>query len=112
MAKPELTAAKNAPAATAGKPALVKNEKPVVEAFVNFTIYGADGKTIVLRSNRGFPITNSEKYPMSLEDKALVELARSNGGTAIIQNVEFRVVIHAEKPASLDTTGIVLKKAA
>lgn len=102
MAKPDLTAAKS-PSAPALKPALVK-EKAKVLAFVNWSINGDDGKPI-LRSNRGFSLIDNEY--LSLQEKALIELATQNGGTAIV-NAELRIVIHAEQPEKLDISAIKL----
>lgn len=107
MAKPELKVAssKNAPA---GKPALAK-EKAKVLAFVNWEIVDDEGNA-VLRSNRGFSLLDNEY--LTLEDKALIQLATENDGSALV-NARLRIVLHHEKPAQLDISKIsVIKKAA
>lgn len=107
MAKPDLKTVSSSASAVSGKPALAK-EKAKVLAFVNWAINGEDGKPI-LRSNRGFSLLDNEY--LTLEDKALIQLATDNGGTAVV-NAELRIVIHAEKPAQLDISKIQLVKKA
>lgn len=102
MAKPDL---KNP--ATPAKPVAAK-EKAKVLAFVNWQINGEDGKAI-LRSNRGFSLLDNEY--LTLEDKALIQLAMDNGGTAIV-DAELRIVIHQERPESLDISGIKVRSKA
>lgn len=107
--KPAVQAQPNAsaPAATrrpaSSKPAAEK-QKPV--AFVNWRIADEDDNT-QLRSTRGFSMFDNEY--LTLEDKALIELARKNGGTAVVK-AELRIVISQEKPEKLDTSGIKLVK--
>jgi len=86
------------------KPVAKEKQKPV--AFINWQINDEDGETI-LRSSRGFSLFDNEY--LTLEDKALIELAQNNDGEAIIM-AELRVVIAKEKPTKLDTSKIKLVK--
>jgi hypothetical protein len=106
MARPTLVPA--ASKVTSGKPALAK-EKTKVLAFVNWEIVDDEGNA-VLRSNRGFSLLDNEY--LTLEDKALIQLATENDGSAMV-NARLRIVLHHEKPAQLDISKItVIKKAA
>jgi hypothetical protein len=96
MAKPDLTKT------GASKP--VTKEKAKALAFVNWTIRGEDGK-VLLRSTRGFSLLDNEY--LTLEEKALIELATQNGGSAIVA-AELRVILAQEKPTHLDISGIKL----
>lgn len=98
MATPELTT---------NKPVVTK-EKDKVLAFVNWAIVDPDTGEILLRSNKGFSIMDN-KYK-TIEDDALINLAKENGGTAVV-NAQLRIVIHQERPESLDISKIkVIKK--
>lgn len=97
------------------KPAPVKNtavKAPVASAkakavaFVNWRIPNADGETL-LRSTKGFSLFDNEY--LTLEEKALIQLAKDNGGSATVM-CEMRIVIHQDKPESLDTSKITLIK--
>jgi hypothetical protein len=96
------------------KPDLNETAKPEVKAkdkvlaFVNWSIVDPDTGETLLRSNRGFSIIDN-KY-LTLEDKALVQLATDNDGVAVV-NAQLRIVIHHERPESLDVSKIkVIKK--
>ena len=93
------------PAVTATKSATrvpLQKEKTKAIAFVNWRIAGKDGETL-LRSSKGFPIFDNEFT--SLEEKALVELAKQHGDTATVM-AEMRIIIAQEKPESLDISKI------
>lgn len=91
-------AAPKAPVATAAKAKAV--------AFVNWRIADEQGETL-LRSSKGFSLFDNAY--LTLEEKALIELARANGGSATVK-AELRIVIHADKPDSLDISKIALIK--
>ena len=81
-------------------------EKQKALAYVNWSIPSAvKGEKDLLRSSRGFPLFDN-KY-LTLEEKALIQLATDNDGTAIIA-VEMRIIIAQEKPESLDISKIKL----
>ena len=88
----------------APKEAAPVKEKQKAVAFVNWSINGSDGK-VALRSNKGFPLYENEF--ITLEEKALVELAKNNGGTAVVM-AELRIVIAQERPEHLDISKIQL----
>lgn len=87
-----------------GKGAAVKKDKAV--AFVNWKIADADGETL-LRSSKGFSLFDNEY--LTLEEKALIALAKNNGGRATVV-AELTIVISHEKPESLDISKIQLVK--
>jgi hypothetical protein len=92
--------------AVSRKPAvstLVK-EKAKAIAFVNWRIADADDNTL-LRSTKGFSLFDNEY--LTLEEKALVKLAKDNGGSATVM-AELKIVIHQDKPESLDISKIQL----
>lgn len=96
-------ATKPVPAATrrpAGAP--VQKEKAKVLAFVNWRIADEQGETL-LRSTKGFSLLDNEY--LTLEDKALIELAQNNGGSVVVA-AELRVVLHQERPERLDISKI------
>lgn len=89
------------------KPATAEKAKPI--GYVNWSVLGADGKS-VLRSNRGFSIFDNEHC--TLEEKALIELAKNHGGSATV-NATITVIVAKDKPTSIDVTAIpVISKAA
>ena len=99
--------------AAATKPAVAANKyaaskapnnktKDKAVAFVNWRIADANGETL-LRSSKGFPIFDNEFT--TLEEKALVALAKQNGDTATVV-AEMRIMIAHEKPDSLDISKI------
>ena len=102
----ENTATKPVPAATrnTGKTPAAAKEKQKAIAYVNWRIADDNDETL-LRSSKGFPIFDNEY--LTLEDKALVELAKNNGGTAIVV-AELRVILAQDKPESLDISKIKL----
>lgn len=73
-------------------------------AFVNYEIpTKGDAKNI--RSPKGFPIWQDEKYPNKCED-LLVQLAEDNGGVAVV-NLRCRIVLN--RPAqALDADSVEL----
>ena len=79
-----------------------EKQKPI--AYVNWRLPDADGETVI-RSTRGFSLFDNEY--LTLEDKALVQLAKDNGGTVIVQ-AEFRITVAQEKPETLDTSKVQL----
>jgi len=96
-----------APAATrtANKPVpAATKEKQKASAFVNWRIADEAGET-VLRSSKGFPIFENEF--LTLEEKALLQLARENNGTAVVV-AELRIILAHDKPESLDISRIKL----
>jgi hypothetical protein len=99
---------KPAPQKVAPK-APVAKDKQKATAFVNWAIPSSEDPTkYALRSSKGFSIFENEY--MTLEEKALVQLAKENGGSVEI-NAVLRIVIHAEKPENLDISKIsVIKK--
>lgn len=96
---------KPAPVKSAPK-APVKNEKAKAVAFVNWRIANDEGETL-LRSTKGFSLFDNEY--LTLEEKALIQLARNNGGSATVE-AELRIVIHQDKPETLDISKISLVK--
>jgi hypothetical protein len=80
-----------------GKPVVAKEKQKAV-AFVNYELKDADGNRI-LRSNKGFPIYDNEYT--TVEEKALVDLAKSHDGSVIVA-AELRIVVAQEKPESID----------
>ena len=102
--KPATTPA--APVATrnAGKRPVAQKEKQKAIAFFNWRVADDQDETL-LRSTKGFPMFDNEF--LTLEEKALIQLAKDNGGSAII-NAELRIVIAQDKPESLDTSKIKL----
>ena len=93
--------------------AVTKKTKPVVAspkqkalAYVNWAINDDEGNPI-LRSVRGFALFDNDY--LTLEDKALIQLAADNGGSAIV-NAELRIIIAQEKPEKLDISKIQLVK--
>jgi hypothetical protein len=96
------------------KPALVKpvaaatlaKDKAKAVAFVNWRIADEAGETL-LRSTKGFSLFDNEY--LTLEEKALINLAKNNGGSATVK-AELRIVIHADKPETLDISKISLIK--
>lgn len=105
MAKPATTKNAQAPVATRNtnrRP--VAKEKQKAVAFVNWRINDEDGEAI-LRSTKGFSLFDNEY--LTLEEKALIQLAKDNGGSATVV-AEMRIVIAQEKPESLDTSRIKL----
>lgn len=104
MNKP-ITAVKPAPVKAAPK-APVAFAKAKAVAFVNWRIANDEGETI-LRSTKGFSLFDNEY--LTLEEKALINLAKSNGGSATVK-AELRIVIHQDKPESLDISKITLIK--
>jgi hypothetical protein len=86
--------------------AVPAKEKAKAIAFVNWRIANEAGETI-LRSSKGFSLFDNEY--LTLEDKALIALATQNGGSATV-NAELRIVIHHDKPESLDVSKIKLVK--
>lgn len=89
-----------------GAKAPVANEKAKAVAFVNWRIADEQGETL-LRSTRGFSLFDNEY--LTLEEKALIQLAKDNGGSATVK-AELRVVIHQDKPETLDISKISLVK--
>jgi len=90
---------------------LAKSVKPVksvkknkVLAYVNWSILDESGESL-LKSSRGFPIFDNEY--LSLEDKALIQLATGNDGIATV-NAQLKVIVAQEKPESLDISRIKL----
>lgn len=104
MNKPNLKPAPVKPAASL-KPALAKDKAKAV-AFVNWRIANDEGETL-LRSTKGFSLFDNEY--LTLEEKALINLAKQNGGSATVK-AELRIVIHADKPETLDISKISLIK--
>jgi hypothetical protein len=102
MAKPDL----KSPSTDKGAKPVVAAAKQKAAAFVNWSVLGADGKS-VLRSNRGFSLFLNEH--VTLEEKALIELAEANGGEAIV-HAELRIMIAKEKPEKLDISAIPVIK--
>lgn len=96
---------KPAPVKSAPKAPLAK-EKAKAVAFVNWRIADEDGETL-LRSTKGFSLFDNEY--LTLEEKALIQLARDNGGSATVK-AELRIVIHQDKPETLDISKISLVK--
>lgn len=96
---------KPAPSKAAPK-APVSKEKAKAVAFVNWRIANDEGETL-LRSTKGFSLFDNEY--LTLEEKALIELARKNGGSATVK-AELRIVIHQDKPETLDISKISLVK--
>ncbi|RLB94660.1 MAG: hypothetical protein DRH26_00465 [Deltaproteobacteria bacterium] len=86
------------------KPVVAKKEKQKAVAFVNWSIKDEDGENI-LRSTRGFSLYDNEY--LTLEEKALIQLAKDNDGSASVV-AELRIVIAQEKPESLDISKIKL----
>jgi hypothetical protein len=99
------TAVKAAPARSV-KPAVAASAKAKAVAFVNWRIADDAGETL-LRSTKGFSLFDNEY--LTLEEKALIQLARDNSGSATVK-AELRIVIHQDKPESLDTSKITLVK--
>jgi len=104
---------KKATTTTAVKPVPVQSLKPVLAkdkakaiAFVNWRIANDKGETL-LRSTKGFSLFDNEY--LTLEEKALINLAKQNGGAATVK-AELRIVIHQDKPESLDISKIALVK--
>ncbi|MCK5914769.1 MAG: hypothetical protein KAG92_01415 [Deltaproteobacteria bacterium] len=83
-----------------------EKQKPV--AYVNWAIRDENGDPI-LKSNRGFSLFDNEY--LTLEEKALIELATDNDGVAVVM-AELRIIIAAEKPDHLDISRIKLVPAA
>jgi hypothetical protein len=87
-------------------------EKQKAKAFVNYRIPDPNNpEENLLRSSKGFPVYDNQYT--TLEEKALIELAEANGGTAVIM-AELRIVIAQEKPERLDISAmqeLVQKKA-
>lgn len=102
----ENTATKPVPAATRNtvKTSVAAKEKQKAIAYVNWRIADDNDETL-LRSSKGFPIFDNEY--LTLEDKALVELAKNNGGTATVV-AELRIIIAQDKPEMLDISKIKL----
>ena len=99
-------AAENKPAVTRRTPAAKEKQKPI--AFINWRIADPnDDSKHLLRSTRGFSMFDNEF--LTLEDKALIQLAKDNDGVAVV-NAELRIVIAQDKPESLDISKIVVKK--
>lgn len=95
-------AVQRAPKVVAEKP----KQKPL--AFVNWETVQKDEQGFpVLRSSRGFAIFDNEHT--SREEKALVQLAKDNDGSAIV-TMDLRIIIPQEKPENIDTAGIQLVK--
>jgi len=88
----------------AGKRPVAQKEKQKAVAFVNWRVADDQDETL-LRSTKGFSLFDNEF--LTLEEKALIQLAKDNGGSAII-NAELRIVIASERPESLDTSRIKL----
>jgi hypothetical protein len=106
MNKPNLKPAPVKPVAPL-KPTLAK-EKAKAVAFVNWAIPSSTDPTkYALRSTKGFSLFNNEY--LTLEEKALIELAHKNGGSVEV-NAVLRIVIHVEKPESLDISNISIIK--
>jgi len=91
------TANKPVPAATKEKQKSVRHS--LIGAFADEA-----GET-VLRSSKGFPIFENEF--LTLEEKALLQLARENNGTAVVV-AELRIILAHDKPESLDISRIKL----
>jgi len=102
MNKPNL---KPAPVKSAVKPAITSAKAKAV-AFVNWRIANDEGETL-LRSTKGFSLFDNEY--LTLEEKALINLAKQNGGVATVK-AELRIVIHQDKPETLDISKISLIK--
>lgn len=89
---------------------IVKTAKAVVSkkqkaaAFVNWSILDDNGE-VLLKSNRGFSLTDNEY--LTLEERALIELATNNGGQAVV-NAQLRIIIAKAKPDKLDISKIQL----
>jgi len=98
------TAIKPVAAARATKAPVVAKEKQKAMAYVNWRIADENGDTL-LRSSKGFAIFDNEY--LTLEEKALVELAQSNNGTATVV-AELRIILAQEKPEHLDISRIKL----
>lgn len=109
MKKSTTTVTKPAPvkSTSAVKPALASAKAKAI-AFVNWAIPSSDEPTkYALRSSKGFSLFQNEY--LTLEEKALIQLARDNGGSVEV-NAVLRIVIHQDKPESLDTSKIAIRK--
>lgn len=106
MAKPNTPVrALGAKPLAAGKP-VVERAKPI--GYVNWNIVDAAGQSL-LKSNRGFSVFDNEHA--TIEEKALVELAKQHGGTATVQ-ATLTIIVAKDKPTSIDVSAIpVLAKA-
>lgn len=92
-----------------GKAPVIATEKAKPIGYVNWAVLGADGKP-VLRSNRGFSVFDNEHC--TLEEKALIELAKQHGGTATV-NATITIIVAKDKPTTIDVSAIpVIPKAA
>ena len=98
-------ATKPAPVKPAVKPAPAKDKAKAI-AFVNWRIANDEGETL-LRSTKGFSLFDNEY--LTLEEKALINLAKSNGGSATVK-AELRIVIHQDRPEQLDISKITVIK--
>lgn len=95
----------------ATKPSAVKSvvEKSVKQkaaAYVNWRIANPEGET-VLRSAKGFALYLNEY--ITRPEKALIELAKQNGGSATVM-AELRIVLHTDEDKPMDISGITLIK--
>jgi len=82
-----------------------EKQKPV--AYVNWSIPGSKKDEVLLRSTRGFSLFDNEY--LTLEEKALIDLAKQHGGDATIA-VEMRVIIAKDKPDHLDISKVKVLK--
>lgn len=85
-----------------GPQAAKEKQKPI--AYVNWEIRDADGN-VAIRSSKGFAIFDNEH--LTIEERALVDLAISNDGSAKV-DAELRIIVAQEKP-EIKTDGIKLK---
>ena len=95
---------------------VVKAAAPETLAFANPSIViaavGVEGSkdykpARVIKSQRGWPITTSEKYPISKFEQMLVDLATQNGGSAKL-NMQVSINLTQKSDEPLDATGIEL----
>ena len=91
------------PVANTTKPAAkAAGEKAKPIGYVNWSVLGAEG-AVVLRSNRGFSVFDNEHC--SVEEKALIELAKAHGGTATV-SATLTIIVAKDKPTSIDVSAI------
>jgi hypothetical protein len=95
-----------------GQPAKKTPTKPVAAkakqkaaGFVNWSVLDPKTGEVVLRSNRGFTIYLNEHC--TREEKALLDIAIANGGSATLC-AELRIIVAQERPDVIDISGIKL----
>lgn len=81
-----------------------KESKIETLGFINPRILNADGE-VLHKSNRGYAITNSERFPTTKFDKMLLALAEKHDGEVTI-NMQCTIRLNKSDDTPLDFTDI------